>query len=90
MLATTCKYFNVAESDVTGKKKNKEFVEPRMIAIYLICDLLSIPLVSIGSIFGGRDHATVIHARDKITEQLKTNKKLNIQINDIKDMLYKR
>lgn len=90
VLATTCKYFNVAESDVTGKKKNKEFVEPRMIAIYLICDLLSIPLVSIGSIFGGRDHATVIHARDKITEQLKTNKKLNIQINDIKDMLYKR
>lgn len=52
VLSTTCKYFGVSENDVIGKKKNKEFVEPRMIAIYLICDMLSVPLVSIGGIFG--------------------------------------
>ncbi|MCI6976942.1 MAG: chromosomal replication initiator protein DnaA, partial [Clostridiales bacterium] len=94
VLSTTCKYFGVSENDVIGKKKNKEFVEPRMIAIYLICDMLSVPLVSIGGIFGGRDHATIIHARDKISDLISSNsgasQKLKIQINDIKDMLYKR
>ncbi|MEG2454152.1 MAG: chromosomal replication initiator protein DnaA, partial [Clostridia bacterium] len=90
ILNTTCKYFNVSSNDVVGKKKNKEIVEPRMIAIYLITELLSIPLVSIGNIFGGRDHTTIIHSRDKITELLKFDNKLKIQINDLKDMLYKR
>ena len=65
-----------------------------MIAIYLICDMLSVPLVSIGGIFGGRDHATIIHARDKISDIISSNngasQKIKIQINDIKDMLYKR
>lgn len=90
ILNTTCKYFNIASSDIIGKKKNKEVVEPRMIAIYLITELISIPLVSIGNIFGGRDHTTIIHSRDKISEQIKKDSKLKIQVNDIKDMLYKR
>ena len=89
-----CNFYKINKSDLLGKKKNKEFVEPRMIAIYLICDMLSVPLVSIGGIFGGRDHATIIHARDKISDLLSSNsgasQKLKIQINDIKDMLYKR
>lgn len=58
-----------------------------MVAIYLVCDLLSIPLVNIGQIFGGRDHTTIIHARDKIMNQLKENKKLELEINDIRSML---
>jgi chromosomal replication initiator protein DnaA len=58
IMNATCKYFNISTADITGKKKNKEFVEPRMIAIYLITELVSIPLVSIGNIFGGRDHTT--------------------------------
>lgn len=90
ILETTCKYFNISSKEVIGKKKNKEIVEPRMIAIYLICELLSVPLVSIGNIFGGRDHTTVIHSRDKIAEQIKHDNRLKIFTNDIKDMLYKR
>ena len=49
--------------------------------------ILSIPLVNIGQIFGGRDHTTIIHARDKIMNQLKENKKLELEINDIRSML---
>lgn len=90
ILNTTCKYFNVSSADIIGKKKNKEFVEPRMVAIYLITELLSMPLVSIGSIFGGRDHTTIIHARNKIADNITHDNKLKIQVNDIKDMLYKR
>ena len=40
----TCRYFNVQKADVVGKKKNKEIVEPRQIAMYLINELMTLPL----------------------------------------------
>ena len=58
-----------------------------MIAIYLISDILGLPLKSIGGIFGGRDHTTIMHSRDKITEDLKINKKTQTLVNEIKNML---
>ena len=87
IINTVCDYFNIGYQDIIGKKKNKEVVEPRMIAIYLISELLNLPLVNIGKIFGGRDHTTIMHSRDKITEELKTNKKIQNLVSDIKNML---
>lgn len=89
VIETVCKYFNISKNDIVGKKKNKEIVEPRMICIYLICELLDLPLVAIGKKFGDRDHTTIMHARDKITEQIKTNNKIKVYITDIKDLLTK-
>ena len=87
IINTVCDYFNIGYQDIIGKKKNKEVVEPRMIAIYLISELLNLPLVNIGKIFGGRDHTTIMHSRDKITDELKTNKKIQNLVSDIKGML---
>ena len=64
-------YFNIARDDLVGRKRNKEIVEPRQICIYLMWSLLAIPLTTIGQTFN-RDHTTIIHARDKIMEQVKT------------------
>lgn len=83
----TCQYFGISRADIVGKKRTKELVEARMIAIYLIRELLKLPLQSIGSLFGGRDHTTIINARDKISDQIKNNNRVKIQVNDIKDML---
>ena len=87
IIKAVCDYFNITKADIVGKKRNKEIVEPRMIAIYMIGEMLELPLVTIGQIFGGRDHTTIMHARDKIGKEIKTNKKtLNI-INEIKKIL---
>ena len=59
IIREVCKYFDITRADIVGKKKSKEVVEPRMIAIYLITEILEMPLISIGKIFGGRDHSTV-------------------------------
>lgn len=83
----TCKYFNITRDEILGKKKTKELVEPRQICIYIITDMLSLPLATIGSIFGGRDHTTMIHARDKVSAALSTNIKTKVAVQDIKDML---
>lgn len=87
IIKAVCDYFNITKADIVGKKRNKEIVEPRMIAIYMIGEMLELPLVAIGEVFGGRDHTTIMHARDKIGKEVKTNKKtLNI-INEIKKTL---
>ena len=92
VVKATCDYFGVKKDDLVGKKKNKEIVVPRQICIYLICDILgaSVPLVKIGEFFGGRDHTTVMHARDKISEECKTNDVIASQVKDIRDKIYNR
>lgn len=88
IIEATCKYFNITRDDITSKKKTKDIVLPRQIAMFLILEFLSMPLASIGQIFGGRDHTTIIHARDKITQKLKTDSKLVAQVNDIRNMIH--
>jgi chromosomal replication initiator protein len=83
----TCKYFNITKEDIVGKKRDKEIVMPRQICMYLINNMLDLPLSSIGKLFGGRDHTTIIHARDKIVEDLEQNKNLEITLDDIKSLI---
>lgn len=86
-----CRYFNVTREELIGKKKTKEIVEPRQVCMYLITDILpDLPLAAIGDMFGGRDHTTVMHARDKITEKMQSNVKTKNAVTDIHDMVYKK
>lgn len=88
IIEVVCKYYNVQEADLVGKKRNKEIVDPRQVCMYLITDLIEdMPLLSIGRLFGGRDHTTVIHARDKISANLKTNTNLKTTITDLVAMI---
>lgn len=86
----TCKYFNVQKADVVGKKKNKEVLVPRQIAIYLINEFMNIPLTAIGEYFGGREHTTVMHARDKISAMMNSDGKTKTAVNDIKAMILRK
>lgn len=86
----TCSYFNVKKQDIIGKKKLKQIVMARQIAIYLIYDMMGVPLATIGSYFGGKDHTTIIYARDKIEELIKSDNLVNSQIKDIRNMIQKR
>ena len=89
IISTVCDFFKVTKDELIGKKKNKEIVEPRQLCIYLINEMLNIPLTAIGAIFGGRDHTTIMHARDKINSQVKINPHIRTLVNDIKSQLLK-
>ena len=84
-----CNFYKITKNDILSKKKNKEFAFPRQIAMYLILDMMNLPKVTVANIFK-RDHATVIYAGDKIAEQMKTDNKLSVDINDIRKMLLKQ
>ena len=81
-----CKYYKVRKEDLLGKKRNKEIVDPRQISIYIMTKLLDIPLMSIGDALD-RDYTTVIHARDKVTANIKKDKSLDADINHIISMI---
>ena len=84
-----CEYFNLKREELLGKKRNKEIVEPRQICMYIISQILDMPLLAIGQIFG-RDHTTVIHARDKITQLIEENSRIKVAVNDIKSLATKK
>ncbi len=84
-----CKFYKISKNDLLGKKRNKEFVEPRHVCMYLISEMMSLPLIVIGQKMK-RDHASVVHARKKIADQLKEGGRLSVEINDIKNMLLKK
>ena len=90
IINTVCEFFKVTKEDLVGERKNKEIVGPRQLCVYLINDMLkNIPLKAIGALFGGRDHTTIMHARDKIANQVKVNPQIKTLINDIKSRLLK-
>ncbi len=84
---SVCRKYNIKVEDIESAKRKREFSHPRQVAMYLCRELTDSSLPKIGSCFGGRDHTTVLHAYDKISEQLKTDNLLNEEIRRIKDDL---
>ncbi len=90
IIDNTCDFFRVSREDLCGKSRTKVIAEPRMICMYLISEMLGLPLVKIGDAFGGKDHSTVIHARNKIADLIKKDSKVRTQVNDLRDKILKR
>ena len=55
-----------------------------------MCEMLSLPLVSIGNIMGGRDHTTIMYSRDKMQELIKLNDRIAKEVDDIKNIILKQ
>jgi len=62
----TAKHFSLPSDLLRSKTRKKEIARARQIAMYLCAQHTDHSLKSIGLLFGGRDHTTVIHARQSI------------------------
>ena len=74
IISHICKYYNLQNDDLIGKKRPKNIALPRQIAMYLSRRLTDASLPKIGSSFGGRDHTTVIQAYEKIEKMRKEDR----------------
>jgi len=63
-------FFNIKISDLKVKRKNKGYVAPRQVAMYLCRKLTNASLLEIGDKFGGKDHSTVLHSIKKVEEKI--------------------
>lgn len=90
VINAVCSFYQVSKSDLIGKCKKKELVMPRQICCYLMCELLSLPLMSIGRELGNRNHTTILYSRDKVEEMSQVNDKIAKDIDDIKNIILKK
>ncbi len=75
-----CKHFGMDKDQFNSKKRTREIAQARQIAMYLAKNHTRLPLASIGSAIGGKNHATVLHACKTITNLKETDRAFNTQI----------
>ncbi len=63
-------HFGLKVDELKAKKRTKNIAFARQIAMYLTRELTDLSLPKIGDAFGGRDHTTVIHACEKVAEEM--------------------
>jgi len=78
---------DVAVNCMRSKRRLKEYVAARMMAMYLIKKHTSMTLVNIGKIFGGRDHTTAIHGINRATYLVLTDKHFKQKLLSIENKL---
>lgn len=69
-------HFNLAEDAIVSKRKQKSIAFPRQICMYLCKEFTDLSTTDIGEKLGNRDHSTIIHGCEKISEMLKVDKSL--------------
>jgi chromosomal replication initiator protein len=70
---TICDYFHIKIGDLKAKRRTKNVVLPRQVAMYLCRKHTEVSFPTIGDKFGGRDHSTVIHASKNIEQKIKAD-----------------
>lgn len=83
IINVVAEHFGVKPEDITSKKRNSEFVQPRQVVMYLCRELTDISQVNIGKILGKKDHTTVIHGVKKIESEIENNEELRNKIDII-------
>lgn len=78
------KYYNLRPDEFQSQKRTRNISYPRQIAMFLCRELTNLSLPKIGDEFGGRDHTTVLHALDKIQEDIRNNPEFKSIVEDIK------
>ena len=84
---TVAKYFSVNPKDLKGSKRSNDITFPRQIAMYLCRNVANMSLPQIGKDFGKRDHTTVMHACNKIEQDMKTNSNTKLIVESVKNLL---
>lgn len=79
--------FQLTLSDLKSRKRDRETALARQVAMYLLKEATNCSLAQIGMELGNRDHATVIHACQKITSELDNNPYLRRKLSEIQEGL---
>ncbi|TXK51561.1 chromosomal replication initiator protein DnaA [Pontibacter qinzhouensis] len=80
---TVAEYFQVSLDSLKAKTRKKEIVTARQVAMYFAKEFTSHSLKSIGYHFGGRDHSTVIHSVQTVSDMIDTDKKFKASIQEL-------
>ncbi len=87
IISVVSNYYNISVEDMKAKKKQKEIVYARQVAMFLLKEKLDMNLTAIGGHFGGKDHSTVISSIRKIENSIKEEFSLKKEIEGIRQKI---
>jgi len=87
ILAAVADYYHLPADDLRGKQRDKHIVMPRQVAMYLMRQETEASLLEIGQALGGRDHSTVLHGCEKISNEINVNTALRKEVLAIRQKL---
>jgi chromosomal replication initiator protein len=87
LINSVAEYFSLGKRQLLGESRARPISLPRQILMYLLRTQYNLPLEEVGRLIGGRDHTTVMHAVDKITNLVSTDVKIREDILGIKNNL---
>lgn len=83
IIGQTARFFHLTFDDLVGRKRTKNVALARQIAMYLTREMTSMSLVDIGQVFGGKDHTTIMHACDRISNEMRENQEIYNYVNQL-------
>jgi len=87
VIKTVADHFKISTKDILSRKKTKNIVFPRQIAMYLSRSITEESYPEIGNKFGGKDHATVMYACSKIEKDIALDKKIAATVENLKESI---
>jgi chromosomal replication initiator protein len=87
ILDAVARHFGVSVDDLRGKSRHKEIVAPRHLAMYLLREDARLSYPQIGTLLGGRDHSSVLHACEKIGGQIEQSAPCANDARAVRDLL---
>ena len=88
MLALVAAHFGLTVATLKGRSRTKDVANARQVAMYLLRAENDLSLPAIGELLGGRDHSTVRHGVDKITQDLERDEGLRRHIHELRQKIY--
>ena len=86
----TAEAWNVSVDALQSKRRNRTITVPRQVAMYLIKTHLDLPYSDIGTLFGGRDHSTVIHSVNKVEADMAADGTFRDRVRQLQEQLFPR
>ena len=87
IMQTVSDYYGLTLNDLIGPTRKREITVPRQIAMYLTREMTGMSLPQIGSVFGGRDHTTVMHSCKTVEAGTAGDSNLGMVVDDIKRLV---
>lgn len=85
---SVCEYFNITRDELLSTSRKRQIVQARQISMYLSRNLLTnCSLATIGSETGGKDHATVLHACNTVSDLMATDRSFKRYVTEIEAAL---
>ena len=87
VLQTVSDYYGLSIGELVGATRRRDVVFPRQVAMYLTREMAGMSLPQIGTIFGGRDHTTVMHSCRAVEANIAEDENAAMVVKDVKRMV---